>query len=329
MPDWFYRTVSRPVLFRLPVSRSRNLALGFMGRFARLPLGLAMIDFLGHMRADDRLRQSFLGIDFPTAVGLGPWLDTEAAALPALSRFGFGFLEVGPVTIAGSRAERPLERLDDQQAFWFSTRADTLALTQASPRLKELSGLDLPVVARLGFPHDASVQLVNDECQRLIHELSPCVHLFSISTLELALAEGWPLERWTDHVKAILDSTRISSMPRPVLLCVTADMDQKVIASLIEAALAAGIQGLVVDGRVPAKSDGQLVGLPAREQARHQVQRLRELWGEDLLIIASGGVHEPADALELRSAGANLVQVDSGLVFTGPGLPKRINDAFL
>src|SRR5687767_11606517 len=107
MPDWFYRTVSRPILFSVPAYRARNLTLGFMGGLARLPIGLAVIDFLGHMRADDRLGQSFLGINFPTAIGLGPWLDTHAAALPALSRFGFGFLEVGPATVEGNVASRP------------------------------------------------------------------------------------------------------------------------------------------------------------------------------------------------------------------------------
>ena len=102
MPDWFYRTVTQPLLFRLPAVQARDLALGFMGRLARLPFGPAVIDFLGHMRADPRLRQSFLGIDFPTAVGLGPGLDAKAVALPALARFGFGFLEVGPVTSEGT-----------------------------------------------------------------------------------------------------------------------------------------------------------------------------------------------------------------------------------
>jgi hypothetical protein len=48
-----------------------------------------------------------------------------------------------------------------------------------------------------------------------------------------------------------------------------------------------------------------------------------------VLLIGSGGIHEPEDALALRAAGADLVQVDSGLVYTGPGLPKRINDALL
>jgi hypothetical protein len=68
MPDWFYRTVSQPVLFRLPAEKARDLALGFMGRLARWPLGPAVIDFMGHMGADPRLRQRHLGIDFPSAL---------------------------------------------------------------------------------------------------------------------------------------------------------------------------------------------------------------------------------------------------------------------
>src|SRR5262249_6931644 len=43
----------------------------------------------------------------------------------------------------------------------------------------------------------------------------------------------------------------------------------------------------------------------------------------------AGGVHEPEDALALFAAGADLVQLDTGLLFTGPGLPKRCNEAVL
>jgi hypothetical protein len=72
-----------------------------------------------------------------------------------------------------------------------------------------------------------------------------------------------------------------------------------------------------------------LIGPPARDAALEQVRRLRRDWGDDVLIIAAGGIHEPEDALTFRAAGADLSQVDTGLVYTGPGLPKRINDAML
>jgi len=329
MPDWFYRTVSQPVLFCLPARRARDLALGFMGRLGQLPFGPSVIDFLGHMRADLRLRQSFLGIDFPTAVGLGPWLDTRAVALPALARFGFGFLEVGPVTVEGYVASLPVERREDRQAFWFSDPPDSLALNECANRLTQASRRGLPVMVRLGYQTGTTPERVNNECHRLVLELGPHADLFSLATIELFIAQGWLIERWDAHLRTILEAVRGTFPPRPVLLCIAADMDHRVIEPLIEAGLSAGISGIVVDGSVSAKSDGRLVGAPARELSLGQVSRLRQSWGESLMIIASGGVHEPQHALELRAVGADLVQVDSGLVYTGPGLPKRINDAFL
>jgi hypothetical protein len=97
LPDWFYHTVSRLLLFRMPAAAARDVTLGFMGRLARVPGGPALIDFLGHMRPDRRLETCFLGARFPTPVGLGPGVDSCAVALPALARFGFGFVEVGPI----------------------------------------------------------------------------------------------------------------------------------------------------------------------------------------------------------------------------------------
>ena len=69
MPDWFYQPIARPLLFRLPAERARSLALGFMGRLARLPLGPAVIEFLGHMRPDPRLARNRNGHRVPDASG--------------------------------------------------------------------------------------------------------------------------------------------------------------------------------------------------------------------------------------------------------------------
>jgi dihydroorotate dehydrogenase len=329
MPDWFYRTVSQPVLFRLPARTARDLALGFLGRLARLPLGPAAIDFLGHMRADPRLRRSAGGIDFPTAVGLGPGLDAEAVALPALARFGFGFLEVGPVTLAGSGAGPPLDRRPDRQAIWLPDPPEILSLQAVLPRMAEASRLGLPLILRVGHTPGAGPEQGAAECRQIIEALSAHVHFFSLSSLRPALADGWSAEQWTAHLRTAFEAGRAAPAPRPVLLCVPIDADVHKADPLIDAALAAGVGGLLVDGSVPAEPGGRLIGLPAREPALEVVRRLRRRHGAGLFLIGSGGVHEPEDALALRAAGADLVEVDSGLVYTGPGLPKRINDVLL
>ncbi len=299
MPDWFYRTVSQPILFRLPAPRARDFALGFIGRLARLPFGPLLIDFLGHMRADPRLRQSILDTTFPTSVGLGPWLDTNMIALEALSRFGVGFVEIGPVSLRGSDAGAPVKRLPDQQALWFSHEPGSISLADCNRRLRNLSKLKVPVIVRLSSGADT---------EHLLRELNPEVKLVAL-----------------DGPDALLNA----SPSRQFLLCITADQDPDNLGPLVQTALTRGFAGLLVDGSVKAEPDGRLVGLPVREAALRLVIRLRELGGADVPIIASGGIHEPAHALELLAAGANLIQVDTGLIYTGPGLPKRINDCLL
>ena len=321
MPDWFYRTVSRPVLFRLPAPRARDFALGFMGALSRLPLGPYLIDFLGHMRADPRLQESFADITFPTAVGIGPWLDTHAVATRALARFGVGFIEVGPVTLDRNVAARPIRRLEDQEAFWIDDEPDSISLVDAKRRLHNVSAVDVPVIARLKCDGDKSRPEMDEESRLLIRELAPDARLLA---LELPNRD-WTMEAWSSYLHEVVAEAR--SVDRPLLLVIAADHERP--SPLVDVALQAGFAGVVVDGRMDATPDGCLIGLPVRELALRQVAQLRERYAREVLIVASGGVHEPEHALELRAAGADLVEVDTGLVYTGPGLTKRINDCFL
>jgi dihydroorotate dehydrogenase len=310
MPDWFYRTVTQPLFFRMPAVRARDFALGFMGRLCRVPFGPAAIDFLGHMRADPRLRRSFLGLDFPTGLGLGPGLDAKVVALPALARFGLGFLDVGPVTVNGAAGGRPIARQPEREAVWSPDPPASLSLAAVAPRLVEAARQGLPLIVRLGEQPAA-------DCARIVRELAPCVGLFALRTLR------------NDLLLAVLEAVRTASPPRQLLLVLPADVDVQAATPLVDAAGQAGVAGLLVDGSVRTAPDGRLSGGPAREPALAQVRHWRGLYGKELFLVAGGGVHEPADALALRDAGADLVEIDTGLVYTGPGLPKRINDAFL
>ncbi|HEU4714144.1 MAG TPA: hypothetical protein VFS76_21430 [Pyrinomonadaceae bacterium] len=318
MPDWFYRTVSQPILFRLSAPRARDFALGFMGGLSRLPLGPYLIDFLGHMRAHPWLSQNFDDLSFPTAVGFGPWLDTRAVATNALARFGVGFIEVGPVTLDGNVAARPIARLDDREAFWINDVPDTLSIVECNRRLRDVAKVSVPVIVRLKCSATKSPPEI--ETRHLIRELTAAVRLVSLDVMD----REWSIDDWSSYLRETL--AEANNTNRTVLLTIAADQDLERVSTLIDLALREGVRGLIVDGTMRT-ADGRLVGLPVRELALQQVARLRERF--DVLIIASGGVHEPEHALELRAAGANLVQVDTGLVYTGPGLPKRINDCLL
>jgi len=170
MPDWFYRTVSRPILFRLSAERGRNIALGFMGQLARLPLGTRLIDLLGHMRPHHRLETQVLGKTLISPVGLGPAVDGEACALPALARFGVGFVDVGPVSIHGQTGP-PIERRDAESALWLPEPERILSSAEVRPRFVELSRLGVPLLIRAALPTHPGQAAT--EAAILVRDLAP------------------------------------------------------------------------------------------------------------------------------------------------------------
>jgi dihydroorotate dehydrogenase len=329
MPDWFYRTVSRPLLFRLPAVPARDLAIGFMGTLGRLPFGSAVIDFLGHMRAPAQLQRTFIGVTFPAAVGLGPNLDIEAKALPALSRFGFGFLEVGPVTVTPIQAPRGVERRVAQQAIWSPDPHPNPGIEIIARRLERAAPLSLPLIVRIGAMPGATSGDATKECSRIVTRLAPYAKIFSLTTMDPVLAQSWTGGQWREHLRAVLDACHTAASSPRLILCVPPDLSISDVDRLVKPAIELGFDGILIDGSVRAPTGGRLIGLPAQVPAQQLTHYLREQFGDELFVIASGGIHEPEHAIEMFKAGANLIQTDSGLVYSGPGLPKRINEAMI
>jgi dihydroorotate dehydrogenase len=268
-------------------------------------------------------------------VGIGPGLDSRAVALPALARFGVGFLEVGPVTLAGSAAAAPLERLVDQEAIWRPDPAASLPLGKALTALDEARKQGVPLIVRV-VSGSTSPEQAGAEHEHLVPRLAEAADVLALESLATALKANWPVEAWKHHVRQAIALARGAGRPpggaRRVLLVVPADLPSSAVEERVLPAFEEGIAGVLIDGSIHdlsgPRSAGRLYGLPVLAQALEQVRCLREEFPA-AAIIGSGGVHQPEQALEMLHAGADLVSTDTGLIYTGPGLPKRINEAIL
>ncbi len=300
MPDWSYRTVFRPLLFRLPLATARDLCLGFLGGLARLPLGGFVIDFLGHMRPDPRLQTDIGGLSLSGPAVVGPHLDSRLLATRALARFGVGMIEVGPVSRAGGRALAGVRRRDDCQSLWLSDPLPAIGVEAAARRLAAAQP-QVPVVVRLAEDEQDPAEVVR--------QLAPYAAGFSVP--------------WSGGIREQLEA--IQSQGKAALICVSAGEDPASAAAIVAAVAGAAV---LVDGRIRDPSGGWLIGGAALAGAVALVERLRSESGGEVPIIAGGAV-DPDGAVQLLAAGASAVQIDAGLVYAGPGLPKRINDAVL
>lgn len=324
MPDWSYHSLFRPVLFRLAPDQARDLTLGAVGRLARTRLGPLVIEAFGHMQPPASLAQELCGLHFPAPVGLGAGHDVHTVGVGALARFGLGFVEVGPVTLAPLVAKGVTRRQIAAQALWVPDLPVNDGLEPVKQRLAAIAPLQVPLGVRLAFrPGSSPTEATHERCA-LVQQLAPWANFFSLATRDGIGDGGWSAAAWHTHLQAVL----MAADSCPVFVVLDPDCPWEMVQAIMTPTLDLGVAGVVVSGDI-AGDGGRLRGLPAQAPARAFVRALRRAYGPGLVIIGAGGVHAPADALELLTAGASLVQVESGLVFAGPGLPKRINEAII
>jgi dihydroorotate dehydrogenase len=158
------------------------------------------------------------------------------------------------------------------------------------------------------------------------------INISSPNTLNLRQLQAREyIERLLKEVTAVRDGLS----PRvPVLVKIAPDLGEQEVEYVLSAIELAGVDGVIATnttigrGGIPAPYrdlKGGLSGLPLRDRSTAMVSRIARKTNGKLPIIGVGGVMNPLDALEKLEAGARLVQVYTGLVYTGPGLVKQIN----
>jgi hypothetical protein len=175
MPDWSYRTVLRPLMLAFGPERARRLATATLATLAKFPFGPAAIDFLGHMRADERLRTRLGGIELAGPIALGSRIDPSGKAVDAFARFGIGLIEVGPV-VESSREQGnglvPEWRVDLEKRAIEGSGEITVGVDEVAKNL-EARRSDTPICVRLGTDDPASIA-------RIIERLQPHAAMFRV-----------------------------------------------------------------------------------------------------------------------------------------------------
>lgn len=329
MPDWSYQTLFRPLFFALPAEHSRMLALGAIGTLARLPTGPKVIDLMGHMTPPGELSRSICDMQLASPIGLGAGLDIHLQATAAFERFGFGFLEIGPVTLQPIVNNAPISRMPAQQAIMYPEPLANPGLLATLRQLDKLRPSATPLMGCIGHkpgatPRDAAMEQIF-----LIQSLSTHCAWFTLDTRFTIDGSNWGHHEWKEYMALLKELHAKTSNPPPLFLCVPPDLDDGHLEMLLPLAMSHGFHGIQIAGGVSVQRRGRLFGKPVFEQTQQLVQQIRERLGNTYLLIASGGVIEPEQALVLLSCGADLITLHSGLVYSGPGLPKRINEAIL
>lgn len=320
----------RPLLFALEAEAAHHFTLGTLRVLGSLYPAAAP--------AAEQCARNVMGIRFPNPVGLAAGLDKNGEYIDALSRLGFGFIEIGTVTPRPQPGNpRPrLFRLPAAGALinrlgFNNEGVDRLVQNVKDARYRGVLGINIGKNADTPIERAAEDYLA---CLRKVYPLASyvTVNISSPNTRDLRQLQGsGELDALLGALKseqARLADAHGKQVPLAVKIAPDLDAAQvEVIAALlrrhrVEAVIATnttiGREG--VTGMAHAAEAGGLSGKPVKQFSTRVIQTLAGALRGEIPVIGVGGIMSGADAREKIGAGASLVQLYTGLIYGGPGL---------
>jgi dihydroorotate dehydrogenase len=328
----------KKLLFRLDPETSHGLAMNALRMATAFP-GLARLLARRAQVRDPRLAQELFGRTFLNPVGLAAGFDKDAVAVRGWPALGFGFVEVGTVTPrrqVGNPRPR-LFRFPEAASLQNAMGFNNCGLEALEARLRKLRAGGtalLPLGINLGKNKVTPPEAALGDYEILLRRLADFAD-YIVVNLSSPNTPGLRDLQNEAFVRALLGvATGITK--RPVLVKLAPDLDPGAAVDLAETAVAAGAAGIVATnttidyGLLPgAKDFGGLSGKVLREKSFRMLEALAARLFGRAILISTGGIDSGEEAYRRLRAGASLVQIYTGLVYQGPGLPRRINEDLL
>ncbi|MBD5804664.1 Dihydroorotate dehydrogenase [Azoarcus sp. Aa7] len=324
--------IARPILFSLDAETAHEFSLATLnltGRF--LPAG----------RPAPADPVEVMGLRFPNRIGLAAGLDKNGEAIDGLARFGFGFIEIGTVTPRPQPGNpRPrLFRLPEVRGIinrmgFNNHGVDALVANVGAAKFKGILGINI------GKNFDTPIENAADDylaCLDKVYALASyvTVNISSPNTKNLRQLQG---ESELDDLLGRLKERQARLADKhgryvPLTLKIAPDLEPAQVVNIADALRRHRIDGVIatnttisrekVQGVRYGEQQGGLSGAPVFEASTAVVAQLAQALAGELPIIAAGGVLDGRGARAKLEAGAQLVQLYSGLIYRGPALVQE------
>ena len=333
--------LARPLLFRLEAERAHDLAINVLHWLSKSDFALGL---LRKLYADQIQAKpvEIMGLSLAHPLGLAAGLDKQGVAGDALSALGFSFIEYGTVTPkpqTGNPKPR-LFRLSEQRAIINRMGFNSIGLEAFLANIKQSR---TPHIKGLNIGKNAStpIEKANDDYiqgLQAVYEVADyiCINISSPNTKNLRELQG---DEQLDTLLDALNLTRSAladktGQYKPLALKVAPDITSEQIDTISKSLLKHKIDGLVATNTTIsrdaiahhplANESGGLSGAPLAAQSTWCIEQFAKRLQNEIPIIGVGGIEDPASAQAKLDAGASAIALYSSLIFSGPGVIKRI-----
>ncbi len=333
--------LARPFLFGLDPETAHELTLHTLARVQGTPLAWAYCN----SRVEDPV--TLAGLKFPNRVGLAAGLDKNARCIDGLGAMGFGFVEVGTVTpLAQPGNPKPrLFRLPEARALINRLGFNNDGLDAFVANVKRAGfrsrGGATPMLLGLNIGKNAATPIEDATSDYLKgldgvypHADYVAVNISSPNTKNLRALQSD--EALDGLLGAIAERREIlvgqHGKRVPIFVKIAPDLDEAQVEVIAATLQRHGMDGVIatnttlardaVKGQPHAEEAGGLSGAPVLQASNRVIRQLRAALGKKYPIIGVGGIMSAEDALSKIKAGANVVQIYTGLIYNGPDLVR-------
>ncbi|WP_455474343.1 quinone-dependent dihydroorotate dehydrogenase [Bartonella sp. B30(2025)] len=322
----FFRCIGRSALFMLDPEHAHRLAI------VGLKNGLSNYQRI----VDERLCVTVAGLKFENFVGLAAGFDKNAEVVDSIFHLGFGFTEIGTVTPkpqAGNPKPR-LFRLKEDQAIInrMGFNNDGHQIVYNRLRTCKRHGI---IGVNIGANKDA-INRIADYATGIacFYDVADyfTVNISSPNTPGLRALQARDSLRLLMNTisQARSEQKKKHGFSIPIFLKIAPDLSEKELDDVAEEIKLSDFDGLIVSNTTLSRQgltdntlsgeEGGLSGCPLFKRSTIVLAKMRQKLGKEIAIIGVGGVNSAQTALEKIKAGADLVQLYSGMVYEGPDL---------
>jgi dihydroorotate dehydrogenase len=288
-----------------------------------------------------------MGLHFRNPIGLAAGLDKNGDYIDALATLGFGFIEVGTVTPKPQKGNAlpRLFRLEKEEAIINRMGFNNKGVDYLVDRLKKTKYKGILGI-NIGKNKDTPIEHAIDDYLYGLNRVFPfasyvVINISSPNTENLRqLQQGSLLQQLLRSLKkaqALFLKNHAKYVP--LVVKIAPDLTSEEVKEMAETFLSEKIDGVIaanttihrdgVENSAFANETGGLSGKPLFLRSTHILKELHNVLGNNIPIIACGGIMSPDDAKEKMAAGASLLQMYSGLIYRGPGLVQQVVDAIV
>tara|TARA_Y100001970_G_scaffold280806_1_gene390401 strand:+ start:1568 stop:2614 length:1047 start_codon:yes stop_codon:yes gene_type:complete len=272
----------------------------------------------------------------PNPIGLAAGFDKSAEVYNSLFKFGFGFIEVGTVTPKrqlGNPKPR-IFRLEKDQALINRLGFNNQGSETVSRRIAE-NHPDGYLGINIGPNKDTKNKL--DDYLVCLSSLFKHAGYITIN-ISSPNTEGLRNFHDKDQMDKLLSELNILKKEKkigtPIAIKISPDIRNEEINAIVTLVNKHQIQGIIVSNTTDSNREnlsdikkmetGGLSGQPLKDISTNLIKKFYKLTRGKTKIIGVGGVDSGKSAFEKITAGANAVQLYTGMVYKGPGIVKDI-----